>query len=123
MAQPQDLLAYADAQRAAKELAGFIINGMTFATDPTSRADLDGASNMVDKNPSFSTQWKIAIGQWINLNPTQIIAAAQAIGNYIAALYALDKQIDDRINARPPTIINRAQIDAAFAAVNNQITL
>lgn len=114
---PVQLLAYAAAARYAKETGGITVNGIGIDTSRGSQALITGAWATVQVQPNATIQWKAADGTWAALNATQITALATAVTNHVQACFAAEAALDAAINAAPPTVTSRAQVDAAFAAV------
>lgn len=111
------LVAYAAAARYAKETGGITTSGIMIDTSRAGQALITGAWATVQAQPSATIQWKAADGTWAALNATQITAVATAVTNHVQACFAAEAALDAAINAAPPTVTSKAQIDAAFAAV------
>lgn len=111
-----DLAAYAASARYKKEVGGIVVSGATVQTDRGSQAQLTGAYNFVQANPSASIQWKQADGSFVELSAEQITAIALAVAGHVQGCFAKEAEVLAGINAEPATITTTAQIDAAFAA-------
>jgi len=111
------LVAYAASARFAKETGGITISGSPVQTDRSSQAQLTGAYAYVQVVPAAVIQWKQADGSFVSLNATAIAAVATAVAAHVQACFAEEATLVAAINAVPPTVTSKAQIDAAFAAI------
>lgn len=83
------LLEYAAAKRFSLETGGLEIGGTSVRTDRESQALINGAFNMAKQDENFTTKFKGVAG-FVDLNATQIIAIAMAVGAHVAACFAAE---------------------------------
>jgi hypothetical protein len=107
-----ELKAYAAARRWLVETGGVVIGGIKVATDRESQSMLNAAYNLAQGNPSFSTMWKGADGNFNVVNAETMIALAQTVGAFVASCFTAEAAVVNGINAGNITTI--AQVDAAI---------
>jgi Domain of unknown function (DUF4376) len=112
---PAQLSAYAASLRYTKETEGIAVNGAAVATDRESQAMINGAYNMATRDPTFTTQWKMATGAFVQIDATTIASIATAVGAHVATCFAKEATVAAGIAGG--TIKTPADIDAAFAGV------
>lgn len=70
------------------ETAGTTVSGVAVFTDRTTQMKLTGAAIRAERDPSYSVEWKQSDGTYVELNATQLIAIADAVGDYVQACYS-----------------------------------
>ena len=116
------LLAYSAQQRWTLAQGGITLNGMPMATDDATRQTITSAVVLAQTDPTVTIQWKGQDGTFVTLNATQIVAIGQAIAGFVQVCFSTESTIADGINATPPTITTKAQIDTAYKAIPTTIT-
>jgi hypothetical protein len=111
------LLAYSSNQRWQKEVGGITVNGIYMPTDEQTQYTLTGAVTMIQVAPDTTIQWKIADGTFVTLPGTQLVMLAQAVATHVQNCFSTEATLATGIQASPPTITTRAQIDEAYAAI------
>lgn len=112
-----DLASYAAVVRFAKETAIVTVGGHGYDTARESRGNYTGAVLAAQLNPAATFNWKTSDGSFVTLNATQITAVAVAVMTYVQSAYTVEQTVLAGINASPPTITTKAQVDTAFAAL------
>ncbi|MBB5091741.1 hypothetical protein HNQ68_002282 [Pseudochrobactrum saccharolyticum] len=107
------LIAYAADKRWQKETGGFEFNGLHIATDDRSKIMIAGAREAAKANPNFTTPWVTSTGEIAVLDAAAIIAISDAVGAHVNNAFGIYSQVLPQI--LDGTIIDQAQIDAAFA--------
>lgn len=114
---PADLIGYAALQRWTRETGGITVSGLPIATDDRSKTLIIGARIQAGADSTYVAKWVATDGSIHDLPASAIIAVSNAVAAHVSACFAAFKDVADAINASPPTITSKAQIDAAFAAV------
>ena len=115
---PAGLADYAKDARDAKENGGITVQGVPIATDDRSKLLVAGARMRADDNPSGTEMWAAADGKEYPLPAAAIVLISKAIGAHVSACFTCYGQVKAAIAADPPTITDRAGVDAAYAAVS-----
>lgn len=77
--------------KAAREVAinrGFVWDGSLFDSTPDAAANIMGAVQMAQLNPSFSITWALKDNSYRTLNASEMIAVGEALGIHIATQHA-----------------------------------
>jgi hypothetical protein len=74
-------------RRFTAEVSGITFNGMTIYTDRTTQSKLTGAAVRAIQNSAYTVSWKLADNTFITLTSVQILAVADAVGDYVQACY------------------------------------
>jgi Domain of unknown function (DUF4376) len=117
---PGMLTTYSVAVRDKTLVAGITVNGLPFATDALTVGSLNTAFIYVQQKSAETFSWKLPDGSFITLDKPDIIALQDAVSGYGQDCYACEDTTLDGLEAG--TITTHAQIDAAFAAVQNTFT-
>ncbi|QPC87145.1 DUF4376 domain-containing protein [Mesorhizobium sp. NBSH29] len=107
-----DLHDYTAKRRWEIETGGLSFAGATIATDAQSQTKVLGARVAADADPNFTTQWKAAGGEFIQLNASAIIAISNAVLNHISTCFSAEAEIMGQIATNDITTVE--QIDTAF---------
>lgn len=83
-------------------------------SNPT-RADLALLVLNAQANPNSTMNWVDNDGKTDVLTASQVVALAQQTGNWTAGTYGILGKILAGINATPPTVTTKDDVDAAFA--------
>jgi hypothetical protein len=86
-------------------------------TDEQTQYTLTGAVTMVQVAPDTVIQWKIADGTFVTLPGTELVMLAQAVATHVQNCFGVEATLATGIQASPPTITTRAEIDEAYAAI------
>ena len=70
------------------ETAGTTASGVAVFTDRTTQMKLTGAAIRAERDPSYSVDWKQSDGTYVELSAVQLIAIADAVGDYVQACYS-----------------------------------
>jgi len=70
------------------ETAGTTVSGVAVFTDRTTQMKLTGAAIRAERDPSYSVNWKQSDGTYVELSAAQLIAIADAVGDYVQACYS-----------------------------------
>lgn len=70
------------------ETAGTTISGVAVFTDRATQMKLTGAAIRAERDPTYSVDWKQSDGTYVELNATQLITIADAVGDYVQACYS-----------------------------------
>jgi hypothetical protein len=116
-----NLTYYTADARYRKAGGGLTINSISpvpFFTDPVARNTLANANEYAKVTP-HTTDWKLSNGSFIQLSPTQLTTATNAMANFVQACFTCESTTVNGINGG--SITTRAQVDAAFAAIPNVV--
>jgi hypothetical protein len=111
------LLAYSADKRWQTVTGGMTFNGMSIQTDDQTRQVLTSAVVLAQLNPATMVQWKSASGEFVELTADQIIAMGQMVASHTQYCYTTESNLSQQIQATPPTVTTKAQIDDAYASV------
>lgn len=111
----RQLKAYCALTRWRKEVGGTTVGAYNVPTDRETQAWLAGAYNYVVQNPGSTVTFKTKTGNFVVLTEAQVIAVAKAVHQFVQSCFAMEKTVDDQIDA--DTVTTLAQIDAAFEAL------
>lgn len=75
------------AERFTRETTGTTVGGIAVFTDRTTQMKLTGAAMRAQRDPAYTVDWKQSDGSFVTLNATQLIAIADAVGDYVQACY------------------------------------
>lgn len=106
-----ELSAYAADKRWRVETGGIVVSGVSVATDDHSKMMIMGARIKADRDAAFTTQWKVASGDFVTIDAATIIAISDAVLSHVDACFAAEALVLEQITAG--TITTRAQVDAA----------
>lgn len=109
-----DLLAYARDGRWRAEVGGMLWNGVSIATDDSSKVKIAGARLAAQANPAFETTWWGTDGEGVVVDAALIIQLSDAVLAHVDATFTTFGLVKAAIAAGE--ITSRAEIDAAFAA-------
>lgn len=109
------LLEYAALARWRKETGGILFNGLPILTDDRSKQMIMGARMAAEADPLFRTMWAGADGNVYPLIAAQIIAISNAVAAHVNRCFEIYASVKAAIEATPPTITAKQQIDQAFA--------
>jgi hypothetical protein len=115
-----NLYGYSEDKRNITLNAGITVNGLPFATDPLTVGSLNTAYIYTQAKTADTFSWKLPDGSWVTLNKASIAALQNAVSGYGQDCFDCEASTLDAIDAG--TITGLAQIDAAFAAVQNTFT-
>lgn len=114
---------YAADQRYRKASGSVIITSLSdvpFLSDPVSRNTIARAHDYAVANPGHITDWKLADGvTFIKLDEPQLAHAVQQIATFVQACFSCESTLSAGITDGSITML--AQIDAAFAAISNEL--
>lgn len=79
------------ALRYTKETGGIEVSGQNIKTDRESQAMLNGALAFVTQSPAALIDWKVAPGEFVQLNAAQITAIATAVAQHVQACFSAEK--------------------------------
>ncbi|WP_311968581.1 DUF4376 domain-containing protein [Pseudomonas baltica] len=74
-------------ERFLRETAGTAVSGVAVLTDRTTQMKLTAAAVRAQRDASYSVNWKQSDGKYIELSATQLVAIADAVGDYVQACY------------------------------------
>lgn len=83
-----ELKAAIAARRFTAETAGVTVQGMKVFSDRTTQMKLTAASLRAQRDPEYSVDWKCENGAFVTLDADQIVAVADAVGDYVQACYS-----------------------------------
>jgi hypothetical protein len=115
---PQDLLRYLQTRRWLAEISGITINNIPLTTQYTDQAKIAQLKQAFDNGAItgpvsfFDAQNNIR-----QVNATAATVIYNAMVTFVQSVYTTAATLQNGINATPPTITTRAQIDAAIAAI------
>lgn len=107
-----DLNRYAADARWRKETEGITVSGLRIFTDDRSKMMVMGARIKAENDPNFSTQWKGADGEFVQVDAATIIAISDAVLAHVDSCFAVEATVLAGIEAG--TITSAAEIDAVF---------
>jgi hypothetical protein len=116
------LLAYSGQQRWTIAQGGITVNGVPMGTDDATRQTLTSAVVLAQTDSTITVDWKLQDGSFVQLTAAQIIGLGKAVAGFVQACFSAESTLATGINATPPTITTKAQIDAAYAAIPKTIT-
>lgn len=105
------------AHRYTVQNGGTTISGNVFKTDAESRLALLAVYSVASANPSFECAWKTATGNFVTLNATAIIAAGNAVLEFVQKCFDVESALTSNIGnyiADPASIITA--FDTGMAA-------
>lgn len=111
------LKVYSARVRYIRQKGGFTYQGSKFTTDPGSITALTSAYSLAKANSSYSTQWKLASGDFISMNANTIIGAYTAISAFIETLFKAEATLSVAIDGG--TVTSNTQIVAQINNVPN----
>jgi hypothetical protein len=114
------LIYYSANARFVKTNAGVVVNGVAFNTDIATRSLLDTSVIFTQNNPGSTFDWKLPDGSYMTLDQPDAPALQTCIAQFAQACLACEEATAGAIDAG--TIIDRAGVDAAYAAVTNVFT-
>tara|TARA_R110000868_G_scaffold183352_5_gene424552 strand:- start:150 stop:764 length:615 start_codon:yes stop_codon:yes gene_type:complete len=83
-----------------KETGPFTVSGITLTLDETTKSNLSGAIQLMDKDPSLtSISWKVGPNTFVTLDKATLTALGVAVGVYTQQLFAANKTHCDAIAA------------------------
>ncbi|MER5171580.1 DUF4376 domain-containing protein [Thioclava kandeliae] len=94
-----DRKAEVKARRIVAVAAGTTINGEIVLTDDVSQTRITGAAMSAMLDSSYSLRWKMADGEFVTLDASQIIAFAQAVRAHVQACYDREAELIALIDA------------------------
>lgn len=112
-----NLSAYNAEKRWEKENDGIIINGMPVFTDDRSKMMILGARLKAEGDPLFTTRWKTANGDFIEIDSLTIVMISEAVLNFVERCFAKESEIDAMITAG--TMTTKSQINEEWNTVSN----
>lgn len=115
----EQLVTYAAAACFKREAGGLTVDGIPVATDRASQARITAAvviAHLISPS-SWTATWKTADGAFIEINAAQIMTIAEAVVGLVDRCFAVEASLVAAITASPPTVTLKAEIDAAFAAI------
>jgi len=83
-------------RRWEEETGGVDFASINVATDDRSKLMLLGAADQARRDSGFTTRWKTDAG-WIELNATQLVAAADAVRAHVQACFAREAELADQL--------------------------
>lgn len=126
---PQDLVKYAGARRWQKENC-FVVAGITYLSQnyitvdgiqvvaPAQNAGLLlGLAYWAQRNPGKTTSFTNN-GTAVTITTDQALSICDGVTAYVQACRSAEALLLGEINATPPAVTSRAQIDAEFAAIS-----
>lgn len=111
------LIAYAAKKRFALETGGITMGGVQVLTDRDSQAMIGNAFASAKDDPTFTTKWKGADGNFVPLDNATLLAIGRAVRDHVNACFSKEADVVAGIKADPQTIGSEASIDAAFATI------
>jgi hypothetical protein len=111
------LLAYSADKRWQTVTGGMTINGMSIQTDDQTRQVLTSAVVLAQLNPTTMIQWKTSTGDFVELTSGQVIVMGQTVATHTQYCYTTESNLAQQIQATPPTVTTKAQVDAAYAMI------
>lgn len=81
------------------EVGGMPFNGSTIATDDRSKLLLASAAAKARDDAEFTTKWKTADGEWIELNVAAIGAIYTAVFDWVSACFAREEELTNLIDS------------------------
>jgi len=127
-AMPQDLIKYAGQRRWQKEIGSTVqgvsylsqsyitVGGIQVTTNDGDLIRLLGLNEWAKANPNGTTSFTDN-GVAVSITAAQAAALFAAVMAFIQACRQAEATLIAGINATPPTVTSRAQVDAAFAAI------
>lgn len=112
---PQDLMSYSMKRLNAAEISGVTVNTIPLATTGAELAKLSRFQQAMDKAAFATTKFIDKTGAVHTLGVPQLQQLFVGVAQFINSLYTAYDQINTAVNATPPTITTRAQIDAIYA--------
>ncbi len=76
-----------------REIGGMSFGMARIATDDRSKLMIIGAREKAKENPVYSTLWKVAPGQYIELQAPMLIALADAIEAHVSACFTNEERL------------------------------
>lgn len=98
------LLARLAHRRWQVETGGFVIGGLSIATDDRSKLMLMGAAEQARRDSTWTARWKTGTG-WANLTAAQVTAVADAALAHVQACFALEADLAGQIAAAADSTI------------------
>jgi hypothetical protein len=98
--------------------SGITVNGRPFATDPITLSSLNSAAIYTQGKGNLTFSWKLPDGSWVTLSNTDILALQNAVSKHGQDCFDCEADTLDAIAAG--TVTTREQVDAAFAAVQDE---
>jgi Domain of unknown function (DUF4376) len=117
-AQVTGLLAYSAAKRYEKADSGTTVNDVPIQTDQRTRQAVTAAVTLVQTNPQ-TIRWKTATGEFVTLDTSQVLQIGQGVHQHTQDCFTTEATLADAIQASPPTVTSKAEIDAAYAAIGS----
>jgi hypothetical protein len=114
---PDQLSAYNSDMRAVTQNSDITVNGHPFSTGLTTTEALNTAVIYSQSHPDETFAWKLPDGSFVTLAAADITALQNIISKYGQDCYACEDA--NLTGIEDGTITTPAQIDAAFAAVQN----
>ena len=74
-------------RRFTAETRGITFNGMSVYTDRTTQSKLTGAALRATRDSTYTVDWKLTGNTFVSLTSAQILAVADAVGDYVQACY------------------------------------
>jgi len=114
---PGTLETYAADVRWRTNAGGIVVNGRPFATDIITLGSLNSAFIYTQSNAASTFSWKLPDGSFVTLNKQDVQELQAAVSKFGQDCFTCEAETLDAI--ANGTITERAEIDAAFAAVPN----
>lgn len=85
--------------RFAHEVAGMTVAGMTVYTDRATQSKLTAAALRATRDSTYTLDWKLSTGTFATLTAEQILAVADAVGDYVQACYSREAELLAAVSA------------------------
>jgi hypothetical protein len=113
-----DLTTYAANARWQKEVGGITFNNVPISTDDRAKLMIMGAFTAAASNSNYTTSWIGSDGSVNTFNAAQVITMGNAVQTHVGNCFATYGTVKSQIVSG--AVATRAQVDAAFAAINTK---
>lgn len=112
-----DLYYYAASVHSTTASGGIVLNDIPLASDRVTQSAVDAAYSYAQNNVDATYTGKLADGSFVVMDKAQLTDYAMALTAFNQSCNVCESDICDGIDGG--TITERAQVDAAFAAIPN----
>ena len=120
MACPCDLYGYADSVRERTESGGILLGGTPLPSDRVTQSAVNAAYSYAQTNAEATYTGKLPDGSFVVMDKQQVTDYNMALVAFDQSCAICESDTADAIDGG--TIADRAQIDAAFAAIPNEFS-
>lgn len=80
------------------ESSGVDFDGVTIPTDRMSQTILTSMNLRVDRNPDYTTSFKVASGQYLTVGRDEIIAMGDAVFAHVDAAFQRERELNEQLD-------------------------